>query len=128
MDKKETERKRDENTINDIAEKLEHVSNTNMVTKGQRLQKFAKVVIENKKITVAGQLIFEYEKKLDSSKQIIKGYEENIGDKKNDISDNVCGVNVKDNCFEKDEVYKNNSINKFIYNLNNNKRYLQSNK
>ena len=36
-------------------------------------------------------------KKLDSSNQIIKGYEGNIGDNKtkNDISDNYCGVKVK---------------------------------
>ena len=33
MDKRESEIKRDENTINDIAEKLELVSNTNNVTK-----------------------------------------------------------------------------------------------
>ena len=33
MDKIELEIKRDESTINDIAEKLELVSNTNMVTK-----------------------------------------------------------------------------------------------
>ena len=36
-----------------------------MVTKGQRLQKFvAKVVTENKMTTVAGQILFEYEKKI----------------------------------------------------------------
>ena len=33
MDKIDLKTKRDENTINDIAEKLELVSNTNMVTK-----------------------------------------------------------------------------------------------
>ena len=33
---------------------------------------------------------------------------------KNDILDNVCGDNVKSNCSEKDEVYKNNSINRFM--------------
>ena len=38
MDKKELEIKQDENTIKDIAEKLELVSNTNMVTKEELLQ------------------------------------------------------------------------------------------
>ena len=33
MDKIESEKKRAENTVNDIAEKLELVSDTNMVTK-----------------------------------------------------------------------------------------------
>ena len=41
MDKIEVEIKRDENTINDIAEKLKSVSNTNMVTKEEFLHKFA---------------------------------------------------------------------------------------
>ena len=88
MDKIEQEIKQDENTINDIAEKLELVSKTNMVTKGQLLQKFvAKDVIKNKMINVAGQMFIEYEKELDNSNQIIKGYEDYIGDDKirNDI-------------------------------------------
>ena len=98
MDKIELEIKRDENTINDIAEKLEIVSNTNILTKEELLQKFvAKDVIKNKMITVAGQMFIEYEKKLDNLDKIIKGYEEYIGDNKirNDILDNVCGENVK---------------------------------
>ena len=131
MDKIELEIKRDENTINDIAEKLELISNTNMVTKEELLQKFvAKDVIKNKMINVAGQMFIEYEKELDNSNQIIKGYEDYIGDNKirKDILDIVCGENVKDICSEKDEVYKNNSINRFIKILNNNKRELQSNK
>ena len=40
MDKIESEMKRDEKAINDIAEKLELVANTNMVTKVELLQKF----------------------------------------------------------------------------------------
>ena len=73
MDKIELEIKQDENTINDIAEKLELVSNTNMVTKEELLQKFvAKDVIKNKMITVAGQMFIEYEKELDNSDKIIK--------------------------------------------------------
>ena len=72
MDKIEQEIKQDEITINDIAKKLELVSNNNMVTKEELLQKFvAKDVIKNKMITVAGQLFIEYEKELDNSNQII---------------------------------------------------------
>ena len=131
MDKIELEIKRDENTINDIAEKLELISNTNMVTKEELLQKFvAKDVIKNKMIIVAGQMFIEYEKELDNSNQIIKGYEDYIGDDKirKDILDKVCEDNVKEICSEKDEVYRNNSIDRFIKILNNNKREIQSNK
>ena len=61
MDKIEVEIKQDENPIKDTAEKLELVSNTNMVTKEELLQKFvAEDVIKNKMITVAGQLFIEY--------------------------------------------------------------------
>ena len=131
MDKIEQEIKRDENTINDIAQKLELVSNTNMVTKEELLQKFvAKDVIKNKMINVAGQMFIEYEKELDNSNQIIKRYEDYIGDDKirKDILDKVCGENVKEVCSEKDEVYKNNSINRFINILNNIKREILLNK
>ena len=131
MDKIELEIKQDENTINDIAEKLELISNTNMVTKEELLHKFiAKDVIKNKMITVAGQMFIEYEKELDNSNQIIKGYEDYIGDDKirKDILDKVCGDNIKEVCSEKDEIYKNNSINRFIKILNDNKREMLSNK
>ena len=102
-----------------------------MVTKEELLQKFvAKDVRKNKMINVAGQMFIEYEKELDNSNQIIKGYEDYIGDDKirNDILDKVCCDNVKDICSEKDEVYKNNSINRFIKILNINKREMLSNK
>ena len=81
-------------------------------------------------ITVGGQILIEYEKELDDSDKIIKGYEDYIGDNKirNDILDKVCGDNVKEICSENDEVYKNNSINRFIKILNNNKREMLSNK
>ena len=131
MDKIEQQIKRDDDTVYEIAEKLELISNTNMVTKEELLQKFvAKDVIKNKMINVAGQMFIEYEKELDNSNQIIKGYEAYIGDDKirNDILDQVCEDKVEDICSEKDEVYKNNSINRFIKILNNNKRELQSNK
>ena len=131
MDKIELEIKKDETIINDIAEKLELVSNTNMVTKEERLQKLvAKDVIKNKMITVACQMFIEYEKELNNSEKIIKGYEDYIGDDKirNDILDKVCGNNVKEICSEKDEVYKNNSINRFIKILNINKREMLSDK
>ena len=131
MEKIELEIKQDENTINDIAEKLELISNTFMVTKEELLQKFvAKDVIKNKMINVAGQMFIEYEKELDNSNQIIKGYEDYIGDDKirNDILDKVCCDDIEEICSEKDEIYKNNSINRFIKFLNNNKREIQSNK
>ena len=95
--------KQDENRINDLAEKLEIVSNINMVTKEELLQKFvAKDVSKNKMITVAVQMFIEYENELDNSSQIIKGYEEYIGDDKirNDILEKVCGENVKEICSE----------------------------
>ena len=131
MDKIELEIKRDENTINDFAEKSELVSNTNMVTKEELLQKFvAKDVIKNKMITVAGQMVVEYEKELYKSDKKFKGHEDYIGDEKirKDILDKVCGDNAKQVCSEKDEVYKNNSINRFIKVLNNKRREMLSNK
>ena len=64
MDKIEKEIKRDENTINDIAEKEELVSNTNKVTNEELPQKFvAKNVTKNKMITVAGRMFIQSEKK-----------------------------------------------------------------
>ena len=131
MDKIEQTKKQDEDTVMDVAEKLKLISNTNMATKEELLQKFiAKDVIKNKMINVAGQMFIEYEKELDNSNQIIKGYEDYIGDDKiiNDILDKVCGVNVNEICSEKDEVYKNNSNIRFIKILNNNKREMLSNK
>ena len=80
--------------------------------------------------TVDGQMFLKYEKELDDSDKITKGYEDYIGDKKirNDILDKVCRDNVKLICFEKDEAYKNNSIKRFNKFLNNNKREMLSNK
>ena len=80
-----------------------------MATKEEPLQKFfAKDVIKNKMITVAGQLFIEYEKKLDNSNQKIKSYEGYIGDNKirNDILDKVCGDNVKDIFLRKTNIIK----------------------
>ena len=131
MDKIEQAIRQDEDTVIDVAEKLKLVSNTNMITKEELLQKFiAKDVIKNKIITVAGQMFIEYEKELDNSNQIIKGYEDYIGDDKvrKDILDKVCSDDIKEDCSDKDEVYKNNSINRFIKILNNNKREMLSNK
>ena len=74
--------KQDENTINYNAEKLELVSNTNVVTK-KILQKIvAKVVRKNNTITVAGQIFVKYEKQIDSSNQIYKSYEDLFRDNK----------------------------------------------
>ena len=129
MDKIEQAIRQYEDTVLDVAEKLKLVSNTNMVTKEEFLHKFiAKDVMKNKMINVAGQMFIEYEKEIDNSNQIIKGYEDYIGDDKvrKDISDKVCGDNIKEICPEKDEVYKNISINRFIKILNNNKREMLS--
>ena len=123
MDKVESEKNQDENTKKGIAEKLELVSNTNMATKGELLRKFvAKDVLKNKMITVACQMFIEYEKEIDNTNQIIKEYEDYYGDDKIkiDILDKVCGDGVKEVCFERDEVYKNNSTLRFIKILNNN--------
>ena len=81
-------------------------------------------------ITVAGQMFIEYEKEIDNSNQIIKGYEYYIGDDKirKDILDKVCSDDIKEDCSDKDEVYKKNSINRFIEILNINKREMLSNK
>ena len=81
-------------------------------------------------INVAGQMFVEYEKEKDNSNQVIKGYEVYIGDDKirKDILDKVCEDKTKESYSEKDEVYKNKSINRFIKILNNNKRELLSNK
>ena len=71
-----------------------------MVTKEKLLQIFvAEDVLKSKMITVAGQILIEYEEELDNSNQIIKKYEKFIGDIKikNDILDKVCRDNVKKN-------------------------------
>ena len=102
-----------------------------MVTKEEFLQKsVAKDVIKNKMITVADQMFIEYQKELDNSNEIIKGHEEYSGDNKmiNVIIDRVCGDNVEQICSEKDEIYKNNSINRIVKILNNNKRELKTRK
>ena len=102
-----------------------------MVTKEELLQKFvAKDVIKNKMINVAGQMFIDYEREIDNSNQIIRDYENYIGYNKikNDILEKVCGGSIKEMCPEKDMVYKNNSINRFIKILNNNKREMLSNK
>ena len=55
-------------------------------------------------ITVAVQMFLENEKKLDSSNQINKGYEEYIDDNKikNDFLDNVWGDNLENTWSERD--------------------------
>ena len=81
-------------------------------------------------ITVAGQMFIEYEKELDNLDKIIKEYENYIRDNKirNDLINKVCGDNVKDICSENDEVYKNNSINRFKKFFYIKKREMLSNK
>ena len=52
--------------MNDIAEKVELVSNTKMVTKKELLQKFiVNDVMTNNRVTVTGQNSIEYRKELD---------------------------------------------------------------
>ena len=81
-------------------------------------------------IAVAGQMFIEYEKELENSNQIIKGYEDYIGDNKikKVILDKVCPDNVKGYCFQRDEVYKSTSIERFVIFIKNKKRELQRNK
>ena len=102
MDKIEQAIRQDEDTVIDVAERLKLVSNTNMVTKEELLHKFiAKDVIKNKMINVAGQMFIEYEREIDDSNQLIKSYEDYIGDAKirNDILEKVCGDNIKRRLF-----------------------------
>ena len=131
MDKIEQAIRQDEDTVIDVAENLKLVSITNMVTKEELLHNFiAKDIIKNKMITVAGQMFIEFEKEIDNSNQIFKGYEDYIGDDKirKDLYDKVCSDDIKEDCSDKDEVFKKNSINRFIKILNNNKREMLSNK
>ena len=81
-------------------------------------------------ITFGRQMFIEYEKEMNTSNQILKRYEEYIGGNKikNDILDKVCGDNITEKtCSERDEIYKNNQINRFIEISNNYKRELQPN-
>ena len=132
MGRRDLETKRDENTLNHFVEKLQLIANTNMVTKEALLQKFvAKYVLKTKMITVAGQMFIKYEKELEISNQMSKGYEKYIGgdnNTKSDTLDKVCGDIVKINCFDRDEVFRNKSINRFAKILKNKKREWQSNK
>ena len=60
-----------------LQEMLEPISTNNMVTKEELFQKVVpKDVRKNKMITVAGRRFIEYEKELDNSNQVIKGYED----------------------------------------------------
>ena len=102
MDKIEQAIRQDEDTVIDVAEKLKLISNTNMLTKEELLQKFIAKDVIKKMINVAGQMFIEYEKEIDSSNQINKGYEDYIGDTKikNDNLEKLCGENIKDDCSE----------------------------
>ena len=131
MDKIESETKRDDNTRNDIAEQLELVSKTNMVTKEELLQKFvATYVLKNNLITVAGEIFIEFKKNLDKSNQMVKRYEDFFVDKKfkHDILFKIFWDNVQNTYSEKEVIYKNISINRFTRVFNNRKSDLQSNK
>ena len=77
---------------------------------------------------MAGQMFLQYEKKLNESNQIFKGYQDFIGD---DKTKNVALNKVFENYIkklvnsEKDEVYNNSSINIYIELLNSNKCEVQ---
>ena len=54
-----------------------------MVTKEELLHNFVpKDVLNNKMINVSGQMFIDYEKELDDSDEIMKGYENYISDNK----------------------------------------------
>ena len=83
MDSIELQIKLDETTINDVAEKMELVSNTNIVTKEEVLHKLkVKNMIKTKLLHVSGQCFIHYEKELDECSHLIKGCEDYVGDKK----------------------------------------------
>ena len=84
MDKIEIQIKQDEKFVNDIAEKLEIVTNTKFVAKEKRNNTDAnwKRCSKNQMTITAGQKIIKYEKELDVSNQINKKNENNIGDDK----------------------------------------------
>ena len=81
-------------------------------------------------ITVAGQMFIKDEKKLHNSNQLIKNFEEYIGDdiNKKEIIDKICGDNIEDIISEKDKNYKKNSINTIFEISDNNEREFHSNK
>ena len=64
MEKSERQTKQDEITINDIAETLELVSNTKLLTNEELIHKLTgEDVVKTKKINVAAQMFVHYEKK-----------------------------------------------------------------
>ena len=83
MEKIERQTKQDENTIKDIAEKLELVSNTKLLTNEELLHILTgENVVKFKMINVAAQMFVQYEKELDESNQIRRRHENYIGDDK----------------------------------------------
>ena len=63
--------KQDGSTINDIAEKMQLASNTNMVTKLELLQQLiAKQVAKSKMLNVSAEMFIQHEKEQDESNQI----------------------------------------------------------
>ena len=80
MNKLKLQRKQDQTTINDIAEKLKGATNIIIATKDALLQQiFAMEVIKSKTIYVASQAFIDKDKKLDCSKQIKNKHEKDIG-------------------------------------------------
>ena len=81
MDKVESQRKQDENTIFYVAEKLELVSNTNIVTKEESLNKLiAKEVVKAKMLNMTDDMFIQHEKEIDKYDRTKESYEKIIGD------------------------------------------------
>ena len=75
-------------------------------------------------------MFLQYEEELDKSNQIIKSYENYIDDDKikNDVLNKFLKKLLKNVNSDKKEIYKKNSMNRFIKLLYNIKRELQPNK
>ena len=118
MDKIGLQIKQEENTIIDIAQKSQMASLTYMATKHELLQhSAAKGVVKSKVLNTAGAMFIQYEKEPDKSNQIMKSYQRYIADdnNKNDVLKKVFEISTKATMTsEKDIVYKNKCINRFI--------------
>ena len=89
------------------------------------------MLVKAEMLNVAGDMFILSEKQLLESNQVIKSFGNYIGyDKsKNDVLNKVFEYKSEENIiFEKDEIFENNSMNRFIKLLNIKKCELQSNK
>ena len=117
--------KKNDNTKNEIAEKLELVSNTNIKTKEELIQQMiAKDNVKNPTMNVARKMFIQKEKELDESHQMINNYEIYISDDKikSDVLNKV--LQKRENQNETDYFHKIKSIRWFFININKCKREL----